>query len=131
MTSLFILLGCVIAISILVIVTLRMRIMDKYRNLLSKLNKSSYSDTFIDIRTDLYNGFKGIVITTTQKKDIITHYRPLFIETNSLLKKCRSFNIKPSEILVILKILIMLSNSITRMLFLFCSIQIKISSILV
>ena len=43
------------------------------------------------------NGFYGRVISATQEKDFINHYKVHFQEAYSLLKKLEAFNITPSE----------------------------------
>ena len=106
---------CVIAISIIVIVMARTRLKSKSKELTEKLNHlSSYSEksnyeqaierlsalnesVYIDIPSDLNNGFYGKVISTTQEKDFINHYKAHFQEAYSLLKKLEAFNITPSE----------------------------------
>ncbi len=60
---------------------------------LSVLNASS----FIDIPTDIKISFYGEVISATQEKDFINHYKPHFQEAYSLLKKLEVFNITPSD----------------------------------
>ena len=93
----------------------RTRLKSKSKELAEKLNHiSSYSDksnyeqvrerlsarnegVFIDIPSDLKNGFYGKVISTTQEKDFINHYKAHFQEAYSLLKKLEAFNITPSE----------------------------------
>lgn len=52
---------------------------------------------FVDIPTDLKNVFSGQIISTTQKRDFISHYTPHFQEAYSLEKKLEAFNISPSE----------------------------------
>ena len=52
---------------------------------------------FISIPTDLNNVFYGKIITETQVKDFINHYRPHFQEAYSLKKKLEAFNISLSE----------------------------------
>lgn len=106
---------CVIAISIGVIAMVRTRLKSKSKELAEKLNHiSSYSENsnyeqarerlstlnegvFIDIPSDLNNGFYGRVISATQEKDFINHYKAHFQEAYSLLKKLEAFNITPSE----------------------------------
>lgn len=115
MQSLFILVICIIAISIGVIAMVRTRLKSKSKELAEKLNHiSSYSENsnyeqarerlsvlnegvFIDIPSDLNNGFYGRVISATQEKDFINHYKAHFQEAYSLLKKLEAFNITPSE----------------------------------
>ena len=60
---------------------------------LSKLNNG----VSIDIPTDLNNVFYGKIISAAQEKDFTNHYKSLFQESYSLVKKLRIFNIKPSE----------------------------------
>ena len=106
---------CVIAVSVGVIAMVRTRIKNKSKELAEKLNQiSSYSeksnyeqarerlsvlneDVFIDIPSDLNNGFYGKVISATQEKDFVNHYKVHFQEAYSLLKKLEAFKITPSE----------------------------------
>ena len=114
MQPLFILAICIISISVVVIAMVRMRLKSKSKDLAEKLNQiSSYSEKsnqeqageilsvlneglFIDIPSDLNNCFNGKVITETQEKDFINHYKAHFQEAYSLLKKLEAFNITPS-----------------------------------
>ena len=109
-----ILIICIIAISVIVIAMVRTRLTNKSKELTDKLNNiSSYSEqssyeqarerlsalnngVFIDIPTDLNNGFHGKIISATQENDFINHYKPHFQEAYSLLKKLEAFNITPS-----------------------------------
>ncbi len=111
----FILVICIIAISVIVIAMVRTRLKNKSKELAEKLNHiSAYSEksnyvqarerlsalnegAFIDIPSDLNNGFYGRVISATQEKDFINHYKVHFQEAYSLLKKLEAFNITPSE----------------------------------
>ena len=111
----FIVVICIIAISIVVIAMVRTRLKNKSKELSENLNhisvysdKSSYEQAqerisklndvaFADIPTDLNNGFYGKIITATQEKDFINHYKPHFQEAYSLVKKLEAFNITPSE----------------------------------
>ena len=111
----FILVICIIAISVIVIAMVRTRLKNKSKELAEKLNhisayseKSNYEQarerlsalnegTFIDIPSDLNNGFSGRVISATQEKNFINHYKVHFQEAYSLLKKLEAFNITPSE----------------------------------
>ena len=111
MNLLVVIIVCVIAISIGVIAVLRTRLKNKSKELAEKLSHiSSYSyeqarerlsalndGVFIDIPSDLNNGFYGKVISATQENDFISYYRPHFQEAYSLLKKLEAFNITPSE----------------------------------
>ena len=115
MQPLFVLIICIIAISIGIIVMVRTRLKSKSKELVEKLNHiSSYSEklnyeqarerlsalnegVFIDIPSDLNNGFYGKVISATQEKDFINHYKAHFQEAYSLLKKLKAFNITSSE----------------------------------
>lgn len=111
----FILVICIIAISVIVIAMVRTRLKNKSKELAEKLNhisayseKSNYEQArerlsalnegaFIDIPSDLNNGFYGRVISATQEKDFINHYKVHFQEAYSLLKKLEAFKITPSE----------------------------------
>ena len=115
MNFLLAILICVVATSIVIIVTIRKRLKNKSKELSEKLNhisayseKSSYEQAqerlsklkdvvFADIPTDLNNGFYGKIISVTQEKNFINHYKPHFQEAYSLLKKLETFNITPSE----------------------------------
>lgn len=52
---------------------------------------------FIDIPCDLNSTFSGKIISATQEKDFVNHYKPHFQEAYSLVKKLEAFNITPSE----------------------------------
>ena len=111
MQLLFILIICIIAISIVIV---QICLKNKSRELSDKLSHiSSYSEksnyeqarerlsalnngVFIDIPTDLNNSFHGKIISATQENDFINHYKPHFQEAYSLLKKLETFNITPS-----------------------------------
>lgn len=111
----FILVICIIAISVIVIAMVRTCLKNKSKELAEKLNhisayseKSNYEQArerlsalneraFIDIPSDLNNGFSGRVISATQEKNFINHYKVHFQEAYSLLKKLEAFNITPSE----------------------------------
>ena len=111
----FILVICIIAILVIVIAMVRTRLKNKSKELAEKLNHiSSYSEksnyeqarerlsalnerSFIDIPSDLNNGFSGRIISSTQEKNFINHYKVHFQEAYSLLKKLEAFNITPSE----------------------------------
>lgn len=115
MQILFVLLVVIIAITIGVIVMIRTRLKNKSKELSEKINqisayseKSSYEQAqdrlsklnngvSIDIPTDLNNVFYGKIISVSQEKDFTNHYKSLFQESYSLVKKLRIFNIKPSE----------------------------------
>ena len=115
MQALFILVICIIAISVGIIAMVRTRLKSKSKELAEKLNHiSSYSEksnyehakerlsarnegVFIDIPSDLNNGFYGKVISATQEQDFINHYKAHSQEAYSLLKKLETFNITPSE----------------------------------
>ena len=93
----------------------RIRLKNKSNELSDKLSQiSSYSEksnyeqakerlsalnekVFIDIPANLNNGFYGNIISATQEKDFINHYKPHFQEAYSLQKKLKAFNITPSE----------------------------------
>ena len=115
MQLLFILVIGIIAISIGGIVLVRTCLKNKSNELSGKLSQiSSYSkksnngqaserlsvlneEMFIDIPTDLNNGFYGKVISATQEQDFINHYKAHFQEAYSLMKQLEAFNVTPSE----------------------------------
>ena len=115
MQALFIGVICIITISICYIAITRTRLKNKSKELSEKLNHiSSYSNksnyeqarerlsalnngAFIDIPSDLNSTFSGKIISATQKKDFVNHYKPHFQEAYSLVKKLEAFNITPSE----------------------------------
>lgn len=115
MQALFIGLICIITISICYIAITRTRLKNKSKELSEKLNHiSSYSNksnyeqarerlsalnngAFIDIPSDLNSTFSGKIISATQEKDFVNHYKPHFQEAYSLVKKLEAFNITPSE----------------------------------
>lgn len=104
-----------VAISVIAVTTIRIRLKNKSKELSEKLNHiSSYSNksnyeqarerlsalnngTFIDIPSDLNSTFSGKIISATQEKDFVNHYKPHFQEAYSLVKKLEAFNITPSE----------------------------------
>lgn len=104
-----------VAISVIAVVTLRIRLKNKSKELSEKLShiprysdKSNYEQAkerlsalnngaFIDILTDLNNVFSGKIISATQEKDFVSHYKPHFQEVYSLYKKLEAFNVTPSE----------------------------------
>lgn len=115
MQALFIGVICIITISICYIAITRTRLKNKSKELSEKLNHiSSYSNksnyeqarerlsalnngAFIDITSDLNSTFSGKIISATQEKDFVNHYKPHFQEAYSLVKKLEAFNITPSE----------------------------------
>lgn len=115
MQALFIGVICIITISICYIAITRTRLKNKSKELSEKLNHiSSYSNksnyeqarerlsalnngAFIDIPSDLNSTFSGKIISATQEKDFVNHYKPHFQEAYSLVKKLEDFNITPSE----------------------------------
>lgn len=115
MQALFIGVICIITISICYIAITRTRLKNKSKELFEKLNHiSSYSNksnyeqarerlsalnngAFIDIPSDLNSTFSGKIISATQEKDFVNHYKPHFQEAYSLVKKLEAFNITPSE----------------------------------
>lgn len=115
MQALFIGVICIITISICYIAITRTRLKNKSKELSEKLNHiSSYSNksnyeqarerlsalnngAFIDIPSDLNSTFSGKIISATQEKDFVNHYKPHFQESYSLVKKLEAFNITPSE----------------------------------
>ena len=115
MQALFIGVICIITISICYIAITRTRLKNKSKELSEKLNHiSSYSNksnyeqarerlsalnngAFIDIPSNLNSTFSGKIISATQEKDFVNHYKPHFQEAYSLVKKLEAFNITPSE----------------------------------
>lgn len=115
MQALFIGVICIITISICYIAITRTRLKNKSKELSEKLNHiSSYSNksnyeqarerlsalnngAFIDIPSDLNSTFSGKIISATQEKDFVNHYKPHFQEAYSLVKKLEAFNITPPE----------------------------------
>ena len=115
MQALFIGVICIITISICYIAITRTRLKNKSKELSEKLNHiSSYSNksnyeqarerlsalnngAFIDIPSDLNSTFSGKIISATQEKDFVNHYKPHFQEAYSLVKKLEAFKITPSE----------------------------------
>lgn len=115
MQALFIGVICIITISICYIAITRTRLKNKSKELSERLNHiSSYSNksnyeqarerlsalnngAFIDIPSDLNSTFSGKIISATQEKDFVNHYKPHFQEAYSLVKKLEAFNITPSE----------------------------------
>ena len=115
MQALFIGVIFIITISICYIAITRTRLKNKSKELSEKLNHiSSYSNksnyeqarerlsalnngAFIDIPSDLNSTFSGKIISATQEKDFVNHYKPHFQEAYSLVKKLEAFNITPSE----------------------------------
>ena len=115
MQALFIGVICIITISICYIAITRTRLKNKSKELSEKLNhispysnKSNYEQArerlsalnngaFIDIPSDLNSTFSGKIISATQEKDFVNHYKPHFQEAYSLVKKLEAFNITPSE----------------------------------
>ena len=100
---------CIIAILVATI-TIRIHLKNESKKLSERLSYiPSYNDEqtkerlsalnnrrFIDIPTDLNNGFDGKIISSTQEKDFINYYKPHFHKAYSLLKKLEAFNITPS-----------------------------------
>ena len=115
MQPLFIMMICIIAISVIVMAMVRIRLKkqvnalsEKFSQISSYSEKSNYEQAkdrlstlnekeFIDIPTDLNNGFYGKIISATQEQDFINHYKSHFQEAYSLLKKLEAFKITPSE----------------------------------
>lgn len=115
MQLLIIILIFTIAISIVVIVSIRKRLKRYSKELTDKLNhissysgKNNYENTresfvtlndspFADIPNDLKSCFDNKIISATQLKDFVNHYKPYFEEAYSLFKKLETYNITPSE----------------------------------
>ena len=113
MQALFIGVICIITISICYIARTRLKnkskeLSEKLNHISSYSNKSNYEQArerlsalnngaFIDIPSDLNSTFSGKIISATQEKDFVNHYKPHFQEAYSLVKKLEAFNITPSE----------------------------------
>lgn len=115
MQTLFIWVICIIVILIIVIVIERTRLKNKSKELSEKLSHlSSYIDesnneqakenlstlndeVFIDIPSNLNKAFYGKIITATQEKSFVSHYKLEFEKGHSLLKKLETFKITPPE----------------------------------
>ena len=113
MQTFFIIVICIITVSIIVTVIVRMCLKSKskglseriatitpYRDIqenrekeLSQSNKSF----FIDIETDLRNSFNGHIISSSEEEHFTKYYAEFFHEVNSLLKSLEAFHIEPSE----------------------------------
>lgn len=118
MQPLFIMMICIIAISVIVMAMVRIRLKkqvnalsEKFSQISSYSEKSNYEQAkdrlstlnekeFIDIPTDLNNGFYGKIISATQAQDFINHYKLHFQEAYSLLKKLEAFKITCKKLLM-------------------------------
>ena len=114
MQSLFIWAICIIAISLVVIVTVRTRLKNKSKELSKRIAtitsyrdiqesrekelKQSNKSFFIDIETDLKNSFKGHIISSSEEEQFTKYYAEFFHEVISLQKSLEAFHIEPSEI---------------------------------
>lgn len=112
---LLIIVASLIAIFVIAVVTIRIRLKNKSKELSEKLNHiSSYSNksnyeqakerlsalnngAFIDIPSNLNSAFSENIISATQEKIFVNYYKPHFQEAYSLVKKLEAFNITPSE----------------------------------
>lgn len=115
MTMFVLTICCVAVVAVVVIAVMRRCHENKSKAFSKKLDsisayshKSSYGEAherlsslkeaiFIDIPTDLNNGFNGEIITAAQGIDLISYYKPYFQEAYSLAQKLKIFNIAPSE----------------------------------
>lgn len=113
MQSLFIWAICIIAISLVVIVTVRTRLKNKSKELSKRIAtitsyrdiqesrekelKQSNKSFFIDIETDLKNSFKGHIISSSEEEQFTKYYAEFFHEVISLQKSLEAFHIEPSE----------------------------------
>ncbi len=104
-----------IAIFVIAIVAIRIRLKNKAKELSEKLSHISYDSdksnyeqakeelsalnngAFIDIPTNINNVFSGKIISATQAKDFISHYKPYFQEAYLLKRKLEAYDITPSE----------------------------------
>lgn len=114
---LLVLIGCVIAISFIVVVVARQRLKNKAEELVERLKqisvcsaKDCYAQTqgkaletesvvFVDIDTDINNAFCRSTISISKEKFLTDHYLPYFQEASSLVKKLKSFNVVPPVII--------------------------------
>ena len=113
MQLLFISAICIIAISLVVIVIVRIHLKNKskelseriatitpYRNIQEsreKELKQSNKSFFIDIETDLRNSFDQHIISSSEEEQFTKYYTGFFHEINSLLKNLETFHIEPPE----------------------------------
>lgn len=113
MQSLFIWAICIIAISLVVIVTARVRLKNKSKELSERIAtitpysgilehrekelRQNNKSFFIDIETDLRNSFNGHIISSSEEEQFTKYYTGFFHEVNSLLKSLEAFHIEPSE----------------------------------
>lgn len=112
MQSLFILVICILAISIVVIVMIRICLKNKSRELSERILtiipykdiqqirekelKQSNGSFFIDIETDLKTSFKGRIISSTEEERFKEYYTRLFHKVKLLQKSLEAFKIEPS-----------------------------------
>ena len=108
MQLLFISAICIIAISLVVIVIVRIHLKNKskelseriatitpYRNIQEsreKELKQSNKSFFIDIETDLRNSFDQHIISSSEEEQFTKYYTGFFHEINSLLKNLETFH---------------------------------------
>ncbi len=113
MQLLFVSAICIIAISLVVIVIVRIHLKNKskelseriatitpYRNIQEsreKELKQSNKSFFIDIETDLRNSFDQHIISSSEEEQFTKYYTGFFHEINSLLKNLETFHIEPPE----------------------------------
>lgn len=106
---------CISAIAIIVIVSIRLFLIRKSKELSLRLNgyapyqtlrqcrkispKKENECVFIDIETDLNRSFDKQFITYREAKQFSDYYTELFNEVNAHLKRVEIFHVESSEIL--------------------------------
>lgn len=111
---------CVIAVSAVMIVAVRMHfkkenidLSDKIKHIPTyKENIESESEhtqeeiykrkstEFIDIPTEIKNVFGGVIVSSTEKANFVNHFAQYFQEAISLIKKLEALNIVPTDIIM-------------------------------
>ena len=60
-------------------------------------NSSFEESSFIDIQTDLNELYFASILSSSETECFINHYKPYFLEANSIFKKLQSYHIKAPE----------------------------------
>jgi len=113
MQLLFIWVICIIAISLVVIVIVRICLKNKSKELSEQIVtitpykdiqerqekelKKNNENFFIDIETDLRNSFNKHIISSSEEEHFTKYYAEFFHEVISLQKSLEAFHIEPSE----------------------------------
>ena len=118
MSSLYIIVICIVAISLAIIATIQTRLRKRSKEISAKINHiSSFNndrfktqlsqlneDFFVDIPSDIEKSFRGQIISTSQAKEFTHYYAYFYQEAKSLVRKLEIFRITPSsEILKFIK----------------------------